>query len=242
MTTQEFSDMFDTLLNSYSLQANFGDPSSKFEVVLDEYEKSVFLTRAQEEIVSSYYSGRNSNLYSFEETEEVRRYLSSLVRTARLTPLENTCTCCGLITPEAQLFALPSDVWFITYESAILGESEDACLNGKALDVVPVKQDYFHRVKRNPFRGPNDRRALRLDVSNNRVELVSKYPVSNYLIRYIVKPAPIVLTKLENLSIDGYTSAQTCELDESLHRPILELAVRLALQSKGINLEKDKNN
>ena len=72
MTTKEFSDMFDTLLNSYSLQNGFGDTNSLREVVLDEYEKSVFLTRAQEQLIISYYSGNNSGGEAFENTEEYR--------------------------------------------------------------------------------------------------------------------------------------------------------------------------
>lgn len=240
MTTQEFSDMFDTMLNSYSLQAGFGNPNSKFEIVLDEYEKSVFLTRAQEQLITSYYSGKNSYSESFENTEEIRRYLSSLIKTAELSPISSPSY--KTLTNKSQLFTLPSDVWFITYESASLGASSDACLNGKVLDVVPVRQDYFHRTKRNPFRGPNERRALRLDIEGKRVELVSDYTINKYLIRYIVKPSPIVLTNLEGVSIDGVSNQQTCSLDESLHKPILDLAVRLALQSKGINLENNKNN
>ena len=238
MTAEEFSNEFDTLVSSYRRFKDFDNKEGLDSLEFDEYEKSVFLTKAQEELIASYYSGRNSNLYSFEKTEEVRRYLSSLVRTVQLTPTTTTCAC-GLITPEAQVFTLPDDVWFITYESASLGESEDKCLNNKSLDVVPVMQDYFHRIKRNPFRGPNERRALRLDIADKKVELVSKYPISRYLVRYIVKPAPIVLTKLRDTSVDGYKAAQTCELEESLHRSILELAVRMALQSKGINLEKE---
>lgn len=237
MTTQEFSNMFDTLLNSYASQAAFGDQVSGRDVVLDEYEKSVFLTKAQEELVTSYYSGRNSSLHSFERTEEVRRYLSSLIRTAELEPVQNTQNY-SLISPEAQVFSLPDDVWFITYESATLATNDNSCLSGKTIDVVPVMQDYFHRVKRNPFRGPSERRALRLDIEGKEVELISKYTINKYLVRYIVKPAPIVLTKLEGISIDGVSDVQDCELDDSLHRPILELAVRLALQSKGINLGK----
>ena len=79
-------------------------------------------------------------------------------------------------------------------------------------------------------------------IEEKRVELVSDYTINKYLIRYIVKPAPIVLIDLEDVSIDGVNTAQTCSLVESLHKPILELAVRLALQSKGINLENNKNN
>ena len=237
MTAEEFSNEFDTLVSSYRRFKGFDTQEELGSLEFDEYEKSVFLTRAQEELITSYYSGRNSNLYSFEKTEEIRRYLSSLVRTAELTPITNTQNY-TLISPDAQVFSLPEDVWFITYESAKLGESEDSCLSGKMLDVIPVMQDYFHRVNRNPFRGSNERRALRLDIEGKEVEIVSKYTISTYLIRYIVKPQPIVLTPLDEISIDGVSETQTCELDESLHRPILELAVRLALQSKGINLEK----
>ena len=240
MTTEEFSNEFDTLVSSYRRFKDFDNKEALDSLEFDEYEKSVFLTKAQEELITSYYSGRNSNAESFENTEEIRRYLSSLIKTAEVSPASSQSY--KKLTSKSQIFELPDDVWFITYESASLGANSDACLSGKVLDVVPVRQDYFHRIKRNPFRGPSDRRALRLDIEGKRVELVSDYTINKYLVRYIVKPSPIVLVPLNGLSIDGVSTAQTCELEESLHRSILELAVRLALQSKGINLENNKNN
>ena len=238
MTTEEFSNEFDTLVSSYRRFKDFDNKEGLDSLEFDEYEKSVFLTKAQEELIISYYSGRNSNAESFENTEEVRRYLSSLIKTAEVSPASSQNY--KKLTSKSQIFDLPSDVWFITYESASLGANSDACLNGKVLDVVPVRQDYFHRVNRNPFRGPNDRRVLRLDIEGKRVELVSDYTINKYLVRYIVKPSPIVLVPLRDLSIDGVSTAQTCALEESLHKKVLELAVRLALQSKGINLENNK--
>ena len=77
MTTSEFSNEFDVLLNSFYTQGVFGETSSKSELVLDEYEKSVLLTQAQEEIVKELYSGK-FNGESFEKTEELRRSLSNL--------------------------------------------------------------------------------------------------------------------------------------------------------------------
>ena len=47
---------------------------------LNEYEKSVFLTRAQEAVVTMLYNRTLSR--SFEETEEITRYLASLVSQA----------------------------------------------------------------------------------------------------------------------------------------------------------------
>ena len=79
MTSEEFSNEFDTLLNSYSNVEAFGETPSTIEV--DEYEKSVFLTKAQEEIVIDMYNGKNPFKDSFEKTEEIRRYLSNLIKT-----------------------------------------------------------------------------------------------------------------------------------------------------------------
>lgn len=60
MTTEEFSNGFDVLINSYS---GLGDSLN-----FDEYEKSVFLTKAQEEIVEGLYTGKILG-DSFEDTE-----------------------------------------------------------------------------------------------------------------------------------------------------------------------------
>ena len=48
MTCAEFSNEFDILLNSYS-----NNPS---DIKIDEYEKSIYLTQAQEEIIKNLYS------------------------------------------------------------------------------------------------------------------------------------------------------------------------------------------
>ena len=55
MNIQEFSNTFDTLLNSYNNQAVFGEGSSRADIALDEYEKSVLLTHAQDIVVKQYF-------------------------------------------------------------------------------------------------------------------------------------------------------------------------------------------
>lgn len=55
MNIQEFSNTFDTLLNSYNNQAAFGEGFSRADIALDEYEKSVLLTHAQDIIVKQYF-------------------------------------------------------------------------------------------------------------------------------------------------------------------------------------------
>lgn len=235
MTTREFSNNFDALLSSYAKKANFGDAASYQEVTLDEYEKSLFLTEAQEQLVLTYYNGKNSSMESFEKTEEIRRYLSSLVHTIEVSPSSSTEI---TLKSNSQVFDLPDNLWFITYEAAKLAESGDSCTSGREIQVIPVTQDNLHRTLENPFKGTGYRRVLRLDIADNKVELISEYTINKYIVRYVSKINPIILIDLdEGLSIDGKTSAATCELHEALHRPILELAVRLALQSKGIQLQ-----
>lgn len=221
MTIREFSDEFDILLNS------FGETSS-LGITLDEYEKSVFLTQAQEDLVTEIYNGKNVFGDTFEKTEELRRYLSPLIRTYSTSEnIEQSG-----ITKNSVFYRLPEDLWFITYESATLNDNSLDCMNGNEAMVVPVTQDDFFRIQKNPFRGPSKGRVLRLDIKGNIVELVSDYNISQYLVRYISRPKPIVLANLDGLYINGIGEETECELNPVIHRAILDKAVRLAITSK----------
>lgn len=213
MTNPEFSIEFDILYNNISSNKAPG---------LNEYEKSVFLTKAQEQIVTELYSGRNTTYNSFEETEEQRRYLHSLITTSSL---EESTEIDDIITSNSSVYKLPEKIMFITYETAIL-------TGNKEVTVYPVSQDELSKIIKNPFRGPSNNRVLRLDLGNNSIEVISNYDITKYLIRYIRKPNPIILVDLEDeLSINGVTEESECELDSSLHRTILDRAVALALQT-----------
>lgn len=217
MTVKEFSDGFDTLIN---VQAGFGEVQAGF----DEYEKSVFLTKAQENIVIELYN-------SFENTEEIRRYLSELIAEDKaLKPITTSNGTPLGISSTSTFFTLPENLMFITMESVTVDKGR--C--GKSqIKVYPVKQDEYQVIKDNPFRGANEKRALRLDLSDGVVEIVCKYNIENYYIRYVKKPSPIILVDLpDGLTIDKESKKTECKLHESLHKKILEMAVRLAIQSK----------
>lgn len=228
MTTQEFSNEFDTLLNSYSTVPPYGD-ENKLDITLDEYEKSVFLTKAQEEIVVESYTGKNQFGESFERTEEIRRYLSDLVRTVVLS--DKLTGHVGL-SKTSMFFQLPEDVWFITYESATLKDERLGCLDGEEATIVPVTQDEYYRIAKNPFRGPSKGRAVRLDIGDGVIEIISDYNIDKYLVRYLSRPKPIVLVDLSELSVNGIKVRTECELNPVIHRAILERAVRLAIISE----------
>lgn len=222
MTNKEFSDGFSTLLNSFGVTPT---------ITLDEYEKSTFLTNAQEQLIIDIYSGRNI-IYgkSFEQTEEIRRYLSNLVET-----YETSTKVTGKLglSKDSVFFEIPQDTWFITYEVAFLKDSRLGCLDGIEASVVPLPQDDLYRAKDNPFRGPSEDRVLRLDIRSELAELISKYNVDKYLMRYISQPTPIILVDLpDGLSINGVSTESECELNPVVHRAILERAVQLAIISK----------
>lgn len=231
MTAEEFSNQFDVLLDSFG-RANFPEETVG-NIALDEYEKSVYLTNAQEAIVLGYYKGSISG-ESFEETEETRRYLSNLVNTSTLRPMDikTSISSDGSHT----YFTLPNDLWFITHESVT---TDSSCAAFKVIDVYPVTQDDYDRTKRNPFRGANSRRALRLDLADGVIEIVSIYNLTGYTVRYLRKPSPIILTDLGDLTINGKSQTSdyginhdACELHTALHEKILEIAVMNALQNK----------
>jgi hypothetical protein len=235
MTTKEFSDAFDTLLSSYNTNGDFGYTSSTGALTLDEYEKSLFLTQAQEQLVIELYTGRNSKASSFEETEEARANLRSLIRTAALTESSGY----NGISKYSKFFVLPEDVLFITYESATLDDDNAGCKKESEIPIIPVTQDEFHSIINNPFRGLSKRRALRLDNGLDVVEIVTKYNIKNYTVRYISKPTPIVLSNFfeesgDGVSIDGVSEITECELDSVMHRDILKRAVALAIASRSI--------
>lgn len=222
MSITEFSNEFNTLLASHQYEVPFGTESFIQDLIFDDYEKSVFLTLAQEQLVIAYYNGTAGS--SFESSEELRRYLDRLVITATLDPVDTDDQIAG------NIFELPNDLWYIVYESA--ATSGGGCF-ASSMDVLPITHDTFNKIKGNPFRGITDRRALRLDCGNNRVELVSKSPVTVYTIRYVKQPSPIILVPLEDdVKINGSQNPSTCQLHPALHRKILELAVQLAIQSK----------
>ena len=244
MSIQEFSNNFDTMLNSYANKMPFGEDASKVNLAFDEYEKSVFLTDAQNELVIGLYTGRNLFGNSFETTEEIRRYLANLVCDATLFPVPSQTTHIDRYKENA-FFNLPTQpkVWYIIYESVVVDKGEGRCGGEQSLAVTPVRHDEWHRIKKNPFRGINGRKALRLDVGNGQVEIASDYPIVEYYLRYLRGVKPIVLESLTDteLDIEGQKEAsEACELPESIHYVLLEMAGEKALRSRGINKETNK--
>ena len=222
MNVQEFSNSFDTLLQPYITKDINGNQNN---LAFDEYEKSIFLTKAQEQIVLELYQ-------ELEQSEEVRKYLSNLIKTDNYVPVGEQDETLINSNFKSYKVEINNDILFMIYEQCTLSD-ENNCINNKIVSVVPTIHDDLDKVLKNPFKSPNSRKVIRLDF-DNKIELISKYNISNYKVRYLKKPNPIILVALEdNLSINnGDTKVSNGETNPILHERIVQRAVQLAVQSK----------
>lgn len=105
MNIQEFSNTFDTLLNSYSNQAAFGEGSSRANITLDEYEKSVLLTHAQDIVVKQYFDRTlNQQGQGFDDSARRQIDFSALIANksikVKIPVISQKVNCPAIILPE----------------------------------------------------------------------------------------------------------------------------------------------
>lgn len=229
----EFSLQFDLLYRNLTSTSAPG---------ITEYEKSVLLTESQEEIVKGLYNGGLGK--PFENDEEVTDYLASLVKQITVAaPVEDDENYPKLSSDSAIFPFGDIRLMYILLEKCTLTGDMFTCDGGsREVEVVPVTHDEYHRTKRNPFRGPGKTKALRLlrGYGDDGLELFGQYnaaeiippkgaTVSNYVMRYLMRPYPIILEELPGgLTIDGEHTPMTCQLPKALHQPIIENAVAKA--------------
>lgn len=225
MTTQEFSSEFDILYNNIMSNAAPG---------LDEYEKSVFLTKAQEEILKNYFNPKgNKYQEGFDDNEKRQIDFSSLVTVITIPSYSDSQYI--KIDDRSLLFLMPNDMLFALNEVCEITENN---IN-RLVNVVPISFIEYSRLISKPYKRPLKNQCWRLISSSsekNRVfELILPFGSivpGSYRIRYISRPAPIILvdlsTEYPGLSINGITSVTECELDSSIHYEILQRAVELA--------------
>ena len=178
MTIQEFSNTFDTLLNSYNTQSQFGEQASKREIVLDEYEKSVLLTQAQDIVVKSYFDGTlNQQGQGFDDSNRRQMDFSSLIKIAELDPLDPNETEIQTFDDRGIVYQLPrkvvdgtevegtTDVLFILNEKLT-----QVCTKGqqrveqwrKDFVIVPISYKEYDREMSKPYAQPLKKQAWRL--------------------------------------------------------------------------------
>jgi hypothetical protein len=292
MGTQEMSHRFDVMLNSYASQAQFGEQASNMSVVLDEFEKSVLLTQAQEIVLKAVYNRKkNAVNEGLDDSEERQIDFSTLITTA---VLERASDQTSAFDDRGIIYNMPSrtarasvDVFDSSFDytfhskeksSDIFDSSFDYTFHSKeetssdvmfilneriitqvggmkkSYVVVPIHYREYDREMSRPYGQPLKKQVWRLIQNNSkgidakleiipRWNLTSNEEILEYKIRYIRRPYPIVLTKLENgLNIEGFTQENPCELAPILHEEVLNKAVELAMASRGRIASPNSNN
>lgn len=244
MDVTEFSNQFDVLYNNITSNQAPG---------LNEYEKSVFLTKAQNEIVKNYFTAnsKGNNIgQGFDDSAKRQADFSMLMQTA--TGTKKTSNLPTRIDPRSRVYSFPPDVFIVINESLKMGVSTFTYYQ-----IIPLRYDEYTRLMSKPFKRPLKGQAWRLINSGSLssstytkyVELIttpdadeprSGVDTASYTVRYIRTPKPIIVGDLDGLTIDGYYKTDTtsvtgatatsgeCELDPILHEDILQRAVELA--------------
>lgn len=234
MTALEMSLEFDLLYNNIMSNAAPG---------INDYEKSVLLTKAQEELVQAIYDG------SFEGSERMRESLNVLIKTVKYDSASGTEETNYAVDSSSKFFQFPEDAMFIVYEALEVSKSEK-CGDDKQLVLVkPTTHDDYYRTINNPFKKARKREALRLNVSipvknteTEMLEIVSIYSNYKYVLRYVRKPNPIIIDDLlYGLTINGEDKKMDCELSTILHRAIVDRAVQLAIAAYKTVSQDDNN-
>ena len=154
MTLEEFSTEFDVLYNSITSNAAPG---------FNDYEKSVLLTLAQEELIKSYFVANNNTTGVGLDGSQKRHYdFSTLIKVKTLNNIIDSILTTGVDVPvfnkdANNIFLVPNDVFLVL--------NEYLTVKNNSYTVFPISYDSYNLLMSKPFPYPNKRQAWRLDSS-----------------------------------------------------------------------------
>lgn len=217
MTLNEFSDSFDVLWNNIASNQAPG---------LNEYDKSVMLTKAEKEIVKNFFMPQsNQKQTGFDGSPKRQSDFATLMKNAILT-INSTAT---KFDARSTAYNMPDDL-FITINEQLTSTANSI---NYIYTVLPITFEEYSRLMQKPYKYPTKNTAWKLMTSANVAEIIGRFDGTvTYTMRYVKNPNPIILVDLStidsNLSIDGINTATQCELPEHLHDEILQRAVEIA--------------
>jgi len=219
MTNEEFANEFQVLYNNITSD---GAPG------LDSYEISVFLTKAQDELVKNHFSPQskgNSLQLGFDDSAKRQADFSSLLRTAKCSRVTGSYE---RIDSRSEVWEMPEDI-FIPVHETLLTTSH------RTLQVIPVSYAEYMRLMAQPYKRPLRDHAWRLAGNNigsggTQAEIITEagLKTESYTVRYVKRPVPIILEDLDGLTIGGLSEKTECELPPILHEELLQRAAELA--------------
>ena len=158
MTTQEFSDQFDVLYN------NIGSDQAPG---INEYEKSVFLTKAEKQLVREYFErSLNRAQIGFDDGIKRQYDFSSLIKAAKLYNIthhwnnDNLSLGQDTFNLDGIPFVFPIDYYLTVNELITDNKNNKYC-------VLPLTYEEYQLRQAKPFPFPNKREAWRI-ITNQR--------------------------------------------------------------------------
>ena len=188
MTLEEFSTEFDVLYNSITSNAAPG---------FNDYEKSVLLTLAQEELIKSYFVANNNTTGVGLDGSQKRHYdFSTLIKVKTLNNIIDSILTTGVDVPvfnkdANNIFLVPNDVFLVL--------NEYLTVKNNSYTVFPISYDSYNLLMSKPFPYPNKRQAWRLDSSIN---------------------GEIAATKVIHVSDDKDISSENITFESIYHKPL----------------------
>lgn len=235
MTNSEFSNQFDVLYNNIMSNQAPG---------LDEYEKSVFLTKAQDEVVRAYFNPKGNKVFEGYDGNEKRQIdFSMITATDTITTFSAPAfdprgsVSGNTVTGGIAAVSIPDNIIAYINELLVVTRSVDGSSKTVYLTVVPISYTEYALKMSKPYKRPLQYQAWRIldntstTQDQRQADLIAapNDAFVKYVVRYIKRPRAIILVNLETgLTIDQQSTAQTCELDPILHEEILQRAVELA--------------
>lgn len=162
MDTREFSDQFDVL---YQNVASSGAPGC------NEYEKSVFLTKAQDQLINEYFNIRTDGAGGGYDGSQRRQYdFSSLVRVASLQQIEVDNS--SKLDKRSKVFLFPED-YFLSVNELISD-------NTYQYNVLPLSYGEYSRLMMKPYAYPVKRGAWRIFTNKKQVVTYTATSTADY--------------------------------------------------------------
>ncbi|KKL17663.1 hypothetical protein LCGC14_2483300, partial [marine sediment metagenome] len=237
MTATEMGYEFDV---GYDKITNFDAPG------YEPKEKSIFLTKAQEELVLNVQKGSSSNEFNKRVLDILKTKVEILAAAMSAGPYNNSfwatlpTTAFGIVNERATLTPSSSHFYYDATTPRVFTD----------VRVKPIDDDYYHLNIKNPHKKPTHELVWRLDYGeldqtpdpdawiNKLVYVIESNEVlTGVQIHYYRKPVPIIVKDAGYVagdgSIDGValvdfkTTEQDCELNKITHREIIDKAVKL---------------
>lgn len=225
----ELSNAFDILYNNINSNKSPG---------IDEYEKSYFFTKAQDELIKRYaFAHTNAVGAGIDGSQKRQIDYSTLVTTAELS--RNTDANLGdkYSVDSVDSYIFPEDVLFILNESVYANASQTNIRERKERQVIPITFDQYSLLRQKPYPFPPKRQVWRLlRYYEDKVisEIITPESIDTYLIRYIKYPSPIVLEdwdEEDGRTIRGVNKVTLPILPIQLQEELIQAAVEIAKQA-----------